>query len=288
MRHRRRTRCGSSGSPSRGPSARDRLAREHGIAAGHVFADWRELLRRGRLRRRRRSSPPRTAMHVEPAVRSPSSATTCCSRSRWRRPRPSAAASPRRSQRHGVIFAVCHVLRYTALHPSAQASCSPTGRIGDAGQRRSTSSRSAGGTRRTRSCAATGAARTSRRRCCWPSRATTWTGCATSSAARALEVARSAAWPTSAASERPAGAADRCLDCAGRADLPVLGASGSISAGLAARARPAGRVRRADRRPTADGVTAALRDGPVRPLRVRLRQRRGRPPGRQPCSSPAA
>ena len=71
------------------------------------------------------------ADHVEPARRaSPSWATTSCWRSRWPPPRTTAGGSSTPPSGPASIFAVCHVLRYTAVHPALKAILD-SGRIGE-------------------------------------------------------------------------------------------------------------------------------------------------------------
>jgi predicted dehydrogenase len=91
---------------------RDRFAARHAIPAGASFAGWRELAGRGRLADAVLICT-QDAMHVEPAVAFAELGYHVL----LEKPMATTAAGCRRIvevvERAGVLFAVCHVLRYT-------------------------------------------------------------------------------------------------------------------------------------------------------------------------------
>ena len=156
---------------------RDAMAREHGLGAGALFGDWRELLARPQLadaavdrHRAIRCTWPRRS-RPWPA------ATTCCSRSRSRRTPPTASGW---SGRPSAPAASSRSATCCATRPST-AACTRSSRAagwGGSGRSRSRST-SAPGTWRTPSCAAAFATARSRRRSCSRRAVTTsicWSG----------------------------------------------------------------------------------------------------------------
>ena len=143
----------------------------------------------------------------------------------------------------------------------------------------STSSRSASGTRRTPTCAATGAARTRPGRCCWPSAATTSTGSRTWSGAplraRSPRSAASAACGPSTGPRAPATAA-----WTARSSGPARTPRARIYLEPAERGETGWPVDVVAWPPTPEHVERGAARRAVRALRVGVRQRRRRPPGR--------
>ena len=217
-------------------SAHPEQARVVGVAEPREFyrADRRRARHPGeqrvcRLARGRRRAPARrrgdhrharTRMHVEPAdrLRRPR-ATTSCWRSPWRPPRRTAGGSSRPSKASGILFAVCHVLRYTAYTQRLKAMLD------------------SGAHRRGRQHPAPGAGRLLAPGALLRARQLAQRGRILAHAAgqvlprpgldplhhgRAVPagVLLRLASSTSAATQQPAGAADRCLDCAVEADCP--------------------------------------------------------------------
>ncbi|MFI6602454.1 Gfo/Idh/MocA family protein [Nonomuraea sp. NPDC050536] len=94
------------------PGRRERLAAEHGIPPEYAFAGWQELL-----------AVPRLAdavivatqdrMHLEPAVRAAELGYHILLEKPMAPTEEQAAAIAEAAGRHGVILAVCHVMRYT-------------------------------------------------------------------------------------------------------------------------------------------------------------------------------
>jgi predicted dehydrogenase len=91
---------------------RDRFAARHGIPAGAAFADWRELAGRGRLADAVLICT-QDAMHAEPAIAFAELGYQVL----LEKPMATTEADCRRIvaavEQAGVILAVCHVLRYT-------------------------------------------------------------------------------------------------------------------------------------------------------------------------------
>ena len=188
------------------------------------------------------------------------------------------------AERNGVMLAVCHVLRYTPYTRTLK-------RLLDERPDRPARQRPAPGAGRLvapralvrpRQLAPPGRPR---RPCCWPSPATTSTGSSTCSASPAPgQLLRQ---PDPLPARRAPGRGGRPLPrLPARTDLPVLGEAALPRLPRRSRARDFWPLGAVTEDLTEAGVLEALRTGPVRPLRLRLRQRRRRPPGGQPWSSP--
>ena len=98
---------------------RTQLAARHGIPSGNVFADWRQVAERPRFADAVIIATP-DALHAEPAIAFaepglPHPAGEAHGADRGRCRQIAAAA-----QANGVMFAVCHVLRYTAYTKTAE------------------------------------------------------------------------------------------------------------------------------------------------------------------------
>lgn len=107
---------------------RDRLAREHGLAGGQVAADWRELVGPRRADGVIIATPD--AVHVEPAVAFADLGYHLL----LEKPMAPGPDDCRRiaaaAERNRVILAVCHVLRYTR-HTAVIKRVLDSGRLGD-------------------------------------------------------------------------------------------------------------------------------------------------------------
>jgi predicted dehydrogenase len=108
---------------------RDRFATRHGIPAGAAFADWRELAGRGRLADAVLICT-QDAMHAEPAIAFAELGYQVL----LEKPMATTEADCRRIvaavEQAGVIFAVCHVLRYTP-YTALVKQVVDTGRLGE-------------------------------------------------------------------------------------------------------------------------------------------------------------
>lgn len=110
-------------------AARERLARAHGIPAANVFRDWREAAARPRLADAALICT-QDADHADPAVAFAGLGYHLL----LEKPMAPSEADCRRIVRaveeHGVLFAVCHVMRYTA-HTRKIKELLDNGLIGD-------------------------------------------------------------------------------------------------------------------------------------------------------------
>ncbi|MFD1939758.1 MULTISPECIES: Gfo/Idh/MocA family protein [Nonomuraea] len=110
------------------PRRRQSLAEEHDIPAGSVFADWRDLLARDRLADAIIVAT-QDRMHVEPAVRAAELGYHILLEKPMAPTEADAAAIAEAAQRNGVLLAVCHVMRYTPYTRTLKALIDK-GRIG--------------------------------------------------------------------------------------------------------------------------------------------------------------
>ena len=94
---------------------RDAMAREHGLGAGGSSATGASCWQ-GRSSPTPRSSPPAIRCTWPRPSRPWPAATTCCSRSRSRRSPPTASGWSRAAETAGRILQIGHVLRYTAFY----------------------------------------------------------------------------------------------------------------------------------------------------------------------------
>ncbi|MFE9459534.1 Gfo/Idh/MocA family protein [Streptomyces californicus] len=108
---------------------RTRFAAEHGIPAENVFADWRELLDRDRLADGAIIST-QDRMHVGPAVRAAELGYHLLLEKPMAPTEEEAALIAAAAERHGVLLAVCHVMRYTP-YTRALKELLDKGRIGE-------------------------------------------------------------------------------------------------------------------------------------------------------------
>ncbi|MEV4167612.1 Gfo/Idh/MocA family protein [Nonomuraea dietziae] len=110
------------------PYRRESLAVEHGVPAENVFADWRELLAGARLADAVIVAT-QDRMHLEPAVRAAELGYHILLEKPMAPTQGEAAAIAEAAQRHGVMLAVCHVMRYTPYTRTLKALIDK-GRIG--------------------------------------------------------------------------------------------------------------------------------------------------------------
>ncbi|MDP9867929.1 MULTISPECIES: Gfo/Idh/MocA family protein [Streptosporangium] len=110
------------------PHRRQSLADEHGIPAANVFADWRDLLAGDRLADAIIVAT-QDRMHVEPAVRAAELGYHILLEKPMAPTEADATAIAEAAQRHGVLLAVCHVMRYTPYTRTLKALIDE-GRIG--------------------------------------------------------------------------------------------------------------------------------------------------------------
>ncbi|MFI6291143.1 Gfo/Idh/MocA family protein [Nonomuraea sp. NPDC050790] len=93
------------------PGRRADFAAEHGIPAAHVFSDWQDLLAGERLADAVIVAT-QDRLHLEPAVRAAELGYHILLEKPMAPTEEDAAAIAAAADRHGVILAVCHVLRY--------------------------------------------------------------------------------------------------------------------------------------------------------------------------------
>ncbi|NUO97993.1 MAG: Gfo/Idh/MocA family oxidoreductase [Nonomuraea sp.] len=110
------------------PRRRRSLADEHGIPAANVFADWRDLLAGDRLADAVIVAT-QDRMHVEPAVRAAELGYHILLEKPMAPTEAEATAIAEAAERHGVLLAVCHVMRYTPYTRTLKALVDE-GRIG--------------------------------------------------------------------------------------------------------------------------------------------------------------
>ncbi|WP_426362559.1 Gfo/Idh/MocA family protein [Streptomyces sp. E-08] len=91
---------------------RARFAAEHGIPGENVFADWRELLDRDRLADAAIITT-QDRMHVGPAVLAAERGYHLLLEKPMAPTEAEAVLIAEAAERHGVLLAVCHVMRYT-------------------------------------------------------------------------------------------------------------------------------------------------------------------------------
>lgn len=108
---------------------RTRFAAEHGIDEHNVFEDWRDLLDRDRLADAVIIST-QDSMHVEPAVRAAELGYHLLVEKPMAPTEKEAAQITEAAERHGVLLAVCHVMRYTRYTETLKEILD-AGRIGD-------------------------------------------------------------------------------------------------------------------------------------------------------------
>ncbi|RJL34015.1 Gfo/Idh/MocA family protein [Bailinhaonella thermotolerans] len=94
------------------PGRREAMAAEHGVAPENVFADWTELLAGGR-RADAVIIATQDRMHVGPAVRAAELGYHILLEKPMAPAEEEAALITEAAERHGVILAVCHVMRYS-------------------------------------------------------------------------------------------------------------------------------------------------------------------------------
>ncbi|NUR82751.1 MAG: Gfo/Idh/MocA family oxidoreductase [Nonomuraea sp.] len=110
------------------PLRRQSLADEHGIPAANVFADWRDLLAGDRLADAIIVAT-QDRLHVEPAVRAAELGYHILLEKPMAPTEEEATAIAEAAERHGVLLAVCHVMRYTP-YTRALKELVDSGRIG--------------------------------------------------------------------------------------------------------------------------------------------------------------
>ncbi|MFF0739640.1 Gfo/Idh/MocA family protein [Streptomyces sp. NPDC004111] len=110
------------------PVRRRAMAEEHGVPAERVFADWRDLLARERLADAAIVAT-QDRMHREPAVRAAELGYDILLEKPMAHREDEARAIADAADRHGVLLAVCHVMRYTP-YTAALKELIDGGRIG--------------------------------------------------------------------------------------------------------------------------------------------------------------
>ncbi|NRQ33654.1 Gfo/Idh/MocA family oxidoreductase [Nonomuraea sp. NN258] len=107
---------------------RESFAAEHDLPAANVFADWRELLAGDRLADAIIVAT-QDRMHLEPAVRAAERGYHILLEKPMAPTEADATAIAEAARRHGVLLAVCHVMRYTPYTRTLKALIDK-GRIG--------------------------------------------------------------------------------------------------------------------------------------------------------------
>ncbi|NQU09831.1 Gfo/Idh/MocA family oxidoreductase [bacterium] len=92
---------------------RERLAREHGLSADRVFRDWREVADRARLADAVMVTT-QDAMHADPAVALAANGYQMLLEKPMAPNEPDCVRIVGAVRQAGILFAVCHVMRYTA------------------------------------------------------------------------------------------------------------------------------------------------------------------------------